>query len=83
MDFKQELIRTINILIDEKLNAVSQSKEIATVVTGVSKDKYKVKINGQDYWVRDGVNVKPTVGTSVWIRSPTPNLADAYICSKR
>ena len=72
MDFKQELIRTINILIDEKLNAVSQSKEIATVVTGVSKDKYKVKINGQDYWVRDGVNVKPT-----------PNLADAYICSKR
>lgn len=84
MNFQDEMIKAIQTIVNEKLNTFSCSNEVATVVTAISKDKkYQVKINGQDYWVKDGVNINPTIGTSVWVRTPTPNLAQAYICAKR
>lgn len=54
-------------------------------MTDISSDKYKVTINKIDYWVKDGVNINPTVGTAVWVRMPNGNhsMNDAYICAKR
>lgn len=40
---------------------------MVTVVTEINGDEYKVNIDGGNYWVKDGVNISPTVGMPVWV----------------
>lgn len=81
MDIKNEIIKTIELLIDKKIQ--SSPTDIPTVILGVEKDKYRVKINGADYRVSDGILLHPTVGTKVWIHCPNGNISQAYIAAKR
>ncbi len=85
MNIQEELINSIKIMIDKKLDGRLYNIEIPSVVTEISKNKYKININGKDYWIKDGVNINPTVGTAVWVRTPNgnSNMNDAYICAKR
>ena len=85
MNIQEELINSIKTMIDKKFEGYLNNKEIASVVTEISKNKYKVNINGKDYWLKDGVNINPTVGTAVWVRTPNGNnnMNDAYICARR
>lgn len=72
-------------MINKTLAGYANHTEMASVVTAISSDQYKVNINGNDYWVKDGVNIHPAVGTAVWVRTPNGNnnMSDAYICAKR
>ncbi len=81
MDIKQEIIATIELLIDKKIS--SAPSDIPAVVLGVRRDKYHVNINGVDYYLKDGVNLNPKIGTAVWIHCPNGKLNAAYIAAKR
>ena len=56
---------------------------MATVVTEINGDKYKVNIDGVDYWIKDGIGLGLTVGMGVWVHVPNGKLGNAYICAKR
>ncbi len=81
MNVKQEIIRTIEILIDKKID--SSPTDIPTIVLGQSGRKYKVQIDGVERLVPDGINLCPTAGTKVWLRCPNGKIQDAYIAAKR
>ena len=83
MSIQDELIRTIEIIVNRKINNIVQSRDVATVVTGINGDKYKVTINGNDYWVKDGVNISPTIGMAVWVHIPNGKYTQAFIMAKR
>jgi hypothetical protein len=81
MDIKNEIIKTIELLIDKRLN--SNPVDIPAVVLGTHKDKYKVNIDGADYYVKDGILLHPTIGTKVWVHCPNGKITEAYIAAKR
>jgi hypothetical protein len=80
---QDEIFKSIEALVKEKLDSYKISRDIASVVTSKSGSKYHVLIDGGDYIVKDGVGVSPSVGTAVWVRIPNGNYTDAYICAKR
>lgn len=83
MSIQDELIRTIEMIVNRKIGNIAQSRDVATVVTGISNGKYKVTINGDDYWVKDGVNISPTIGMAVWVHVPNGKYTQAFIMAKR
>ncbi len=81
MDIKNEIIKTIEVLIDKKIS--STPTDIPTVVVGVRGDKYQVNIDGATYYVKDGVGIAPKIGTAVWLRCPNGDIKAAYIAARR
>lgn len=81
MDIKNEIIRTIEVLIDKKIS--SNPTDIPTVIRGVRGDKYVVNVDGAEYLVKDGINLHPTVGMAVWLHCPNGKIGAAYIAAKR
>ena len=81
MDIQNEIIQAIDILIQKRLPTTRM--DIPTVVLGVEGDKYKVKIDGIDYNVKDGIGLSPTVGTKVWVHLPNGKIDLAYIAARR
>lgn len=78
----EEILKTIDLGIQERI-AKLQNNDIPSVVTEIKNNKYKVAINGLEKYVKDGVNVSPTVGQSVWVHLPNGNIRDAYISALR
>lgn len=81
MDIKKEIIKTIEVLIDKKIS--STPLDIPTVILGVRGDKYLVNVDGANYYVKDGVNINPKIGSAVWLHCPNGKIGAAYICAKR
>ena len=81
--FRQEIYQTVENLVNGRLKNINTSIDVATVVTGISNGKYKVTINGNDYWVKDGVNISPTIGMAVWVHVPNGKYTQAFIMAKR
>lgn len=81
MDIKDEIIKTIELLIDKKIK--TSPSDVPAVVLGISRNKYKVSVNGIEYLVNDGVRLQPSIGTSVWLHCPNGNISKAYIAALR
>jgi len=81
MDIQNEIIQAIEILI--KKNLPPSRLDIPTVIIGIEGDKYLVQIDAGQYYVRDGINLNPTIGTKVWVHLPNGNINQAYIAAKR
>lgn len=79
--FQEELIETIDILIDKALNRQSRSRDISSVILEIKEDKYKVNIDGKEYWLKDGIGLNLTVGMSVWVRIVSGE--NMYIASRK
>ena len=79
--FQEELIETIDILIDKALNRQSRGRDISSVILEIKEDKYKVNIDGKEYWLKDGSGLNLTVGMSVWVRIVSG--ANMYIASRK
>lgn len=61
-----------------------QILDVATVVAEVKNNKYKVTIDGAEYWLKDGVGITGlSTGTPVWVHLPNGKIGDAYIAAKR
>ena len=84
MSIKQEIIESINIIVNSRIQNLVNN-DISTIVEEIDsvRNRYKVRINGVEKWVKDGVNLSPTVGQSVWVHLPNGSLKDAFILAKR
>lgn len=84
MQFKEEIMKSIEIMVNKAIEKHTPSFDVTAVVLDIKGDKYKVKIDGGEYWLKDGVNINPSVGMGVWVRIPNRrNMNGAYICAKR
>lgn len=61
----------------------SQSRDIASVITDISNDKFEVQIDHDIYWVKNGVGITLSVGDPVWIHIPNGNMNDMFIMAKK
>lgn len=82
MELFDEIFKAIEIMVQKKIEYLI-NQDIATIVLQRNGEKYKVNLNGADYWIKDGVNLSPTVGSSVWVHIPNGNYNNAYICAKK
>ena len=80
MSIQEEIIETVETVVKKYLNNLKLSRDVPSVVTAISNDKYKVEIDGKVYWLKDGIGLNLTVGTQVWIRIVGKEM---YITSKR
>ena len=56
---------------------------IASVITEVKDNKYKVVVNGAEYWVKDGIGLDLKIGTPVWLYKPNGNINQMFIMAKK
>lgn len=80
MSIQDEIMNTVEIIVQKHLNKLKIPRDVVSVVTDISGDKYKVNIDGTNYWVKDGIGLNLTVGTQVWIRIVGK---EKYITSRR
>lgn len=80
MSVQDEIINTIETIVNKYLSRLKIPRDVVSVVTAISGNKYKVNIDGADYWVKDGIGLNLTVGTQVWIRIVGN---EKYISSRR
>lgn len=83
MTIKEEIKQAIRTIIIREIKNLKISKDVISVVTAINGDKYKVNIDGTDYWVKDGIGLNLTIGMAVWVRIPNGNMNDIFIMSKK
>lgn len=86
MDIQNEIIKTIDILINKKFEKTVIPKDVPTIVKSITKNKkYVVIIDGAEHTVPCGVNIgNITVGMPVWVHLPDrSNPSTAFIIAKR
>lgn len=80
MTIKDEIMQAIETLVRKEIQKYTQSRDIVSTITDISGDKYKINIDGHDYWVKDGIGLNLKVGMQVWIRKTGK---DMYIASRK
>lgn len=86
MEFVDEIYKTVETMIQRyfsKLNISNQKAGVVIEVIDENKAKYKVRINGADYIIKDGINLHPEINTSVWVCLPNNDWNQAYICARK
>lgn len=77
----EELLDVIELAIN-KYTQKLRDNFIRTTVQEISSDyKYKVGINGADYYVISGCGMTFEVGEPVWVHVPNNDYKKAYICA--
>lgn len=84
MSIQQEVLKSIEIMVKESI-AKFMNTEVASVVEEINGNDYIVSIDGNRFAVKDGINLRPTVGTPVWVKCPygRGNMTGAYIMARR
>ena len=80
MSIQEEIIETVETVVKKYVGRLNISRDVISVVTAISNDKYKVEFDGETHWLKDGIGLNLTVGTQVWIRIVGKEM---YIASKR
>ncbi len=80
MSLQDEVIKTVETVVQRYFNRINLNSDVVSVITAVNRDKYKLNINGTDYWLKDGIGLNLTVGTQVWVRIVGKEM---YIASRR
>ena len=80
MSIQDEIINTVETVIKKYLDNLKISRDVPSVVTAISNDKYKIEFDGETHWLKDGIGLNLTVGTQVWIHIVGKEI---YIASKR
>ena len=83
MTVKEEILQAIKTIIKKEIQKQSPTRVIPSVVTGVENGKYKVNIYGNNYMIKDAVDINPTVGMGVWVMIPDIGIGQAFIVGKR
>lgn len=80
MSIQEEIIETVETVVKKYIGRLNISRDVISVVTAISNDKYKVIVDGTEHWLKDGIGLNLTVGTQVWIRIVGKEM---YIASKK
>ena len=80
MSIQEEIIETVEMVVKKYVGRLNISRDVISVVTAISDDKYKVTVDGVEHWLKDGIGLNLTIGTQVWIRIVGKEM---YIASKR
>ncbi len=80
MTVKDEIKQAINTIVKKEIQKLNISRDVTSVVMDVKGDKYKVSIDGTDYWLKDGIGLGLTIGTQVWVRIVG---SEKYIASRK
>ena len=80
MSIQDEIINTVETVVKKYLDNLQISRDVPSVVTAISNNKYKIEFDGETHWLKDGIGLNLTVGTQVWIRIVGKEM---YIASKR
>ena len=80
MSIQDEIIKTAETVVKKYLDNLKISRDVPSVVTAISNDKYRLEFDGKVHWLKDGIGLNLTVGTQVWIRIVGKEM---YIASKR
>ena len=80
MSIQDAIIKTAETVVKKYLDNLQISRDVPSVVTAISNDKYKIEFDGEVHWLKDGIGLNLTVGTQVWIRIVGKEM---YIASKR
>ena len=65
-------------------NSSSAPSDIPTVIIGVEgENRFRVKINGADRIVKDGIGLDLKVGDMIWCHAMNGNIGDLYVMCKR
>ncbi len=83
MSLGEELIKTIQIMINRKLKNYRADRTYRTVIKGVNKNGYVITDQaGQDRTVPCGIpNVELRPGQSVYVKEPMGKLNELHICN--
>lgn len=82
MNIQDEIIKTIKMMVNKEIEN-QRNLSVASVVTEVKGEKYKVIVDGAEYWVKDGVGISPTVGMAVWLYKPNGSVKQMFIMAKK
>ena len=80
MSIQDEIINTVETVVKKYLDNLKISRDVPSVVTAISNNKYRLEFDGETHWLKDGIGLNLTVGTQVWIRIVGKEM---YIASKR
>ena len=80
MSIQDEIINTAETVVKKYIGRLNISRDVISVVTAISNDKYKVIVDGTEHWLKDGIGLNLTVGTQVWVRVVGNEM---YIASKK
>ena len=80
MSIQEEIIETVEMVVKKYVGRLNISRDVISVVTAISNDKYKVIVDGTEHWLKDGIGLNLTVGTQVWVRVVGNEM---YIASKK
>lgn len=68
MTIKDEIKQSIRTIVQKEIQKLNISRDVTAVVMEIKGNKYKVSIDGADYWLKDGIGLNLNVGTQVWVR---------------
>lgn len=82
MDFKSEILKSIQIMIDQKLNIYKSDRTYKSVIRNINRKGYVVlDETGNERTVQCCIpNVEPKIGQSVWVKEPLGDLKGLHIC---
>ena len=80
MSIQDEIINTVETVVKKYLDNLKISRDVPSVVTAISNNKYRLEFDGKVHWLKDGIGLNLTVGTQVWIRIVGKEM---YITSKK
>lgn len=82
VNIQEEIFRSIENIVKKQYS--STSADYPTVILGVEgNNKYKVKINGVDRIVKDGIGLNLGVGAQVWVHAMNGDIGKLYVLSRR
>lgn len=83
MNLGEELLKTIQIMINRKLQNYSADRTYRTVIKRIDKNGYVITDEtGQERTVPCGIpNVELRPMQSVWVKEPMGNLKELHICN--
>ncbi len=82
MDFREELIKSMQTMIDNKLSCHNSDRTYKSVIKRIDKKGYVIlDRTGSERTVKcciPGIELRP--GQSVWVKEPMGKLNDIHIC---
>lgn len=82
MDFREELIKSMQTMIDNKLSCHNSDRTYKSVIKRIDKKGYVIiDRTGSERTVKCCIpGIEFRVGQSIWVKEPMGHIADLHIC---